>query len=73
LAAGVTDRLWEVVDIVDVIDAFETKRKREPQVRFEVEEWKIGGSYYVRATWSDGTSERIEMDTCDRRRGGAMD
>ena len=45
---------------MDVIDAFETKRKREPQVRFEVEEWKIGGSYYVRATLPDGTVDRIE-------------
>ena len=28
MAAGVTDRLWEMVDVVDVLDAFEAKRKR---------------------------------------------
>jgi len=59
-AAGVTDRLLEMVDVVDVLDAFEVKRKRQPKVTFEVEEWKIGGGFYVRATLPDGTSERIE-------------
>lgn len=63
MAAGVTDRLWEMTNIVDVIDAFEAKRKREPRVRFDVEEWKIGGGYYVRATFADNTSERIDMPT----------
>jgi hypothetical protein len=29
MAAGVTDRLWEVADIVDVLDAWEAKQKRE--------------------------------------------
>ena len=60
MAAGVTNRLWEMVDVVDVLDAFEAKRKRQPKVTFEVEEWKIGGGFYVRATLTDGTSERIE-------------
>ena len=26
MAAGVTKRLWEIGDIVDIIEAFETKR-----------------------------------------------
>ena len=43
MAAGVTDRLWEMTDVVDMLDAFEAKRKREPKVTFEVIEWKIGG------------------------------
>jgi hypothetical protein len=60
MAAGVTERLWEMVDVVDVLDAFEAKRKRKPKVTFEVEEWKIGGGYYVRATLPDGTVDRIE-------------
>jgi hypothetical protein len=46
MAAGVTDRLWEMVDVVDVLDAFEAKRKRQPKVTFEVEGWKIGGGFY---------------------------
>jgi hypothetical protein len=28
-----------------------------------VQEWRIGGGYYVLVTFADGTSERIEMDT----------
>jgi hypothetical protein len=58
----VTDRLWEMVDVVDVLDAFDAKRKRQPKVTFEVEEWKIGGGYYVRATLPDRTIERVETD-----------
>ena len=49
-----------MADVVDVLDAFETKRKRQPKVTFEVEEWEIGGGYYVRVTLPNGTSERIE-------------
>ena len=63
IAAGVTDRLWEMVDIIDVLDAFEAKRKREPKVRFQIEAWRIGGGYYIVATLPDGASERIETDT----------
>ena len=60
MAAGVTDRLWEMVDVIDVLDAFEAKRKRAAKAVFEVERWAIGGSYYVRATLTDGTVDRIE-------------
>jgi hypothetical protein len=60
MAAGVTDRLWEMVDVVDVLDAFEAKRKRSTKPIFEVEQWAIGGSYYVRATLTNGTVDRIE-------------
>jgi IS1 family transposase len=60
MAAGVTDRLWEMVDVVDVLDAFGAKRMRARKPVFEVEKWAIGGGYYVRATLPDGTVERIE-------------
>jgi hypothetical protein len=60
MAGHVTDRLWEMVDIVDVLDAFEAKRKRVAQPLFEVERWAIGGGHYVRATLADGTVDRIE-------------
>src|SRR3984957_3629441 len=60
MAAGVTDRLWEMVDVVDVLDAFEAKRKRAAQPLFEVAQWAIGGGYYVRATLTDGTVDRID-------------
>jgi hypothetical protein len=59
MAAGVTDRLWEMVDVIDVLDAF-AKRKRAAKPVFEVAQWAIGGSYYVRATLTDGTVDRIE-------------
>jgi hypothetical protein len=40
--------------------AFEVKRKRQPKVIFNVEPWRIGEGYYVRATLPDGTKDRIE-------------
>ncbi len=46
--------------MVDVLDAFEAKRKRAAKPIFEVEQWAIGGGYYVRATLPDGTVDRIE-------------
>jgi hypothetical protein len=55
-----TDRLWEMVDVVDVLDAFEAKRKRAAKPIFEVEKWAIGDSWYVRVTLPDGTIDRIE-------------
>jgi IS1 family transposase len=60
MAAGVTDRLWEMVDIVDVVDAFEAKGKRARKPKFEVEKWAIGESYFVRVTFPDGTTDKIE-------------
>jgi IS1 family transposase len=60
MAAGVTNRLWEMVDVVDVLDAFEAKRKRADKPIFEAAQWAIGGGWYVRATLTDGTVERIE-------------
>jgi hypothetical protein len=69
MAAGVTDRLWEMVDVVDALDAFEAKRKRAAKPIFEVEQWAIGGGYYVRATLPDSTSDRIEGFTTEGEAG----
>jgi IS1 family transposase len=60
MAAGVTDRLWEMIDVVDMLDAFEAKRKRAAKPIFEAVQWAIGGGWYVRATLTDGTVKRIE-------------
>ena len=49
-----------MVDVIDVPDAFEAKRKRAAKPVFEVAQWAIGGGYYVRATLTDGTVDRIE-------------
>ncbi len=59
MAAGVTDRLWEMVDVVDVLDAFEVKRKRQPKVIFNVESWRIGTGYYVTVTVPDSEPVRV--------------
>ena len=59
MAAEVTDRLWEVVDIVDVLDAWEAKQKRDARPIFEAVEQKIGGGWYVRATFPDAVPETI--------------
>jgi hypothetical protein len=59
MAAGVTDRLWEMVDVVDVLDAFEAKRKRQPKVIFNVEPWRIGSGYYVTVTMPDSAPMRV--------------
>jgi hypothetical protein len=39
MAAGVTNRLWEMVDVIDVLDAFEAKRKRADKPVYEVIQW----------------------------------
>ena len=60
MAASVTDRLWEMTDVVDMLDAFEARRKRASKPIFEIDRWRIGDGYYVRATLPDGTVDRIE-------------
>ncbi len=47
-----------MADVVDMLDAFEVKGKRAAKPIFEVEQWAIGGGYYVRATLPDGTISR---------------
>jgi IS1 family transposase len=59
MAAGVTDRLWEVSDLVDMLEAWESKEKRDAKPIFEVLEWKIGGGFYVKATLANAAPENI--------------
>jgi len=59
MAAGVTDRLWEMTNVVDVLDAFEAKRKRQPKVIFDVERWRIGEGYYVTVTMPNSEPQRV--------------
>lgn len=61
-AAGVTDRLWKISDLVDILEAFEAKEKREAKTIFEVCEQKIGGGYYVRVTLPNVIPEQIYGD-----------
>jgi hypothetical protein len=32
MAAGVTDRLWEMKDVVEMLEAFEVRREQSPTV-----------------------------------------
>jgi hypothetical protein len=60
MAAGVTDRLWEMSDLVEMLEAFETKNKRDAKPIFEIIEWKIGGGYSVKATLLNNAPEQID-------------
>lgn len=60
MAAGVTDRLWEMTDVVDVIEAWEAKEKRDEKPIFEVIAWKIGGGWYVKASLPNEEPVNIE-------------
>lgn len=53
MAAGVTDKLWEVTDIVELVEQAEAANK--PEVQFIVREFKIGKGYSVRVILKDGT------------------
>lgn len=57
MAAGVTDRLWDVSDIVQVLEDWEAQRVAEPS--FEAEANRIGGGYFVRVMLPTGEREAI--------------
>jgi hypothetical protein len=57
MAAGVTDKLWEIGDIVQVLEDFENQRKAKPS--FEIERERIGEGYFIRATLANGTTDMI--------------
>ena len=63
MAAGVTDKLWEISDVVQVLEDFEAQRKAEPS--FEIERERIGKEYFVRATLANGTTETIHGFTAE--------
>lgn len=57
MAAGVTDHLWEISDVVQVLEDFEAQRKTEPA--FEIERERIGQGYFIRATLANGATDTI--------------
>lgn len=46
MAAGASDKLWEVADIVELIEQWEAANASNV-VQFVVRKWGIGGGYYV--------------------------
>lgn len=58
MAAGVTTKLWEMADVVAMIEEWEAERARVKPL-FEVCEAAIGGSPYVQVTIPDGTSDQV--------------
>jgi len=59
MAAGVTDRLWEIGDLVAMLEAWEAKEKRDAKPIFEILEWKVGGGWYVKETLPNAGPENI--------------
>jgi IS1 family transposase len=58
MAAGVTDRLWEISDLVTMLEAWEALHARiEP--KFEIEANRIGDGHFVRITMPNGEAETV--------------
>ena len=57
MAAGVTDRLWEISDLVQMLADWEAQQGSEPI--FDVDMHKIDGKPFVRVTFPGGSEETI--------------
>lgn len=58
MAAGVTDRLWDVSDIVRVLEDWEAQN-RKPETIFAVRKVLIGEGYYVQVMFPNGETDQI--------------
>ena len=57
MAAGVTDKLWEISDLVKVLEDWEAQQDSEPF--FDVDIHAIDGKPFVRVTFPNGKEETI--------------
>ncbi len=57
MSAGVTDRLWEISDLVKVLEDWEAQQDSEPF--FDVDIHAVDGKPFVRVTFPDGKEETI--------------
>jgi IS1 family transposase len=64
MAAGVTDRLWEISDLVQVLEDWEAQRETEPQ--FEPEANRIGEGWFVRVTFPNGETDAIRNNFANK-------
>jgi len=58
MAAGVTDKLWEVADIVAVLEQWEAANQ-QPEYNFVVRKYDIGKGYSVSVLWRGGEVDTI--------------
>jgi IS1 family transposase len=58
MAAGVTDHLWDVSDIVKVLEDWE-EQNRKPETIFAVRKVVIGDGYYVQVMFPNGETDQI--------------
>jgi IS1 family transposase len=59
MGAGITSRLWEIGDIVNLLEEWESEQVKLFPV-YTVRENKIGGGFYVRAVKADGSAYRVD-------------
>jgi IS1 family transposase len=64
MAAGVSDHVWDIADIVRVLEVWELQRETEPS--FEPEENRIGGGWFVRVTFPNGDTDTIRNNFATR-------
>lgn len=58
MAAGVTDTLWTMADVVGVVDRWEAQQRGQQPV-YELEANKIGDGHLARVTFPDGKTETV--------------
>jgi IS1 family transposase len=59
MAAGVADRLWEMSDVVAMLEEWEAAQKIEPPAVFQIRKLDIGEGYYIRVTLPNGETDGI--------------
>jgi hypothetical protein len=58
MAAGVTDKLWEMDGLVEVLEQWELANK-QPEYNFVIRKYDIGKGYAVSALWRGGEIDTI--------------
>ena len=58
MAAGVTEKLWEVSDIVEMLEQWELANFK-PEYQFVVRQYAIGKGHSVNGLWRGGEVDTI--------------
>ena len=59
MAAGVTDRIWEIGDVVKVLEDWEAAQAIKAPTVFQIRKLDVGEGYYIRVTMPDGKTDAI--------------